>query len=298
MLNNQEYINQSTTINLYYIRSLKIYSIIINLSIINENYKKITEEFNQKCDNLLNEIININNISIQKEIYNEEILTTKYTIKSEEITNKLFNTKINTELTKKENNIKIETNIYPNIKEIESLNQKSKNLAKNFQELTSEIKKELNNQQSFSYLYPSFFTLMYDETNMFIKDIERLENKEKISPLYVMGYDYYFNDNLIKLTKYLQNFIDPINIDIIDNISFYQNNLKNLTNDYLLKNNNPESQQNLRNKSLDIIEKLKNLIETTMQKIINGTVNVITPIITIDNILRTINFYKYVLNIN
>lgn len=298
MLTENQILYQSLVINLYYIRTLRRYSLIINLSLVDDEYKKITNEFSQKCLKLGEEVINLANNNLPKEILDKGIFVTKYTLPSEELTNKLFNTNIDIELTKKEINITPGNSATKEeINKINKINNDSLNLAQNFNILLNEMKQKLNDNNLFSYLYPSFYTFIYEETTLFINDIKRIMEKEKISPVYIMGYDYYYSNNITKITKFMRSFIDPEQEDIYDQLTYYTNQFRKLTEEYLLNPSSPKNTENLRNKTLELLNTITPFLETTIQKVLNKTIYLNTPLITIDNVLTSVNFYKYILNI-
>lgn len=296
MLNDEQYFLQSITNNLYYLRTIREFCTTIQLSFYknNQSYIKTAEEFALKCEELGKEILsyvkgNVNELALESNIF-----VTEYTLPSELLTEKLFGIDLNTSLTEEELEFEGDPVVpLSSIAEIEALNQKALALAKNFSTFCLEIKEKIENLELFSYAYLDFFDYMYKETELYILELDRIINREAYSPVYVTGYEYYFNSSLMKTAEFIQGWINPSERDVSDNASYFINAFQNLSDEYLKAGISPQVQEDLLNKSIALVEQYQRFLEYVLKGVLDGSFHFTTPPTTIDNIYTSANFYYY-----
>ncbi len=136
MLSDSKFIENSLISNLYYLRTLREFCARVQLS-LPSNYKEyidIAGKLAKQCEELGSKIMKYANRNIPSVALNSDIFVTPYTLRLEELTNKLFAYDINTDITKQE--LALEPEIpKPNpelIQALEEINQEALNIANEF----------------------------------------------------------------------------------------------------------------------------------------------------------------------
>ena len=302
MLTDREFYIQSLRDHLYYLRSIKSFCLTIELSFYknNEEYIGISEDFANKSNELVKTALSYTNGLISKDAINNNIYVTDYTLPCELLTEKLFDVKVDTTITKEELDLKEGTNedinnaLLDNIKE---LNNNALIFAKNFKDFCSDVRTKLDNNDLFSFLYSDFFNYLFDEVDTYIYDLERIIAMEGFSPIYAVGYEYKFATTLEKTACFIRDWVDVSSKDVYDVATYYVNSFKEIIDSYLKASISPEVQEELAEKTNSLLIDYQDFLKNILNRLINKELYFITPPISIDNIYTSINFYKFVLDI-
>lgn len=297
MLENKEFIEESLINSLYYLRTMREFCARVEVSLSSkyQNYIDKAKNLALKCEELGRDVIKYANGNINQDILNKDIIVTKYTLSLEELTEKLFDIDINTNLTKEELNIKPgtlnETDVL--VKETERINQEALNLANQFVEFSTEMYNKTKNQELFSFYYNSVNSFMIYEIKTYILILERLINKNKTDPIFVVDYEYGFNALLRGIATLIRGEIDPIYSDIFKKANDFVLEYDNLVKEYENIVITPENQENMRNNSLELANRFKTFLIECIEKLLNKEIYFISAPITKDNALTDINFFIY-----
>ena len=303
MLSNQEFYIQSLRDHLYYLRSIKNFCLTIELSFYktNSTYINIAKDFALKSEELGKMAISYTDGYASREAIESDIYVTDYTLPCEELTEKLFGIKIDTVFTKKELNLK--EGINPNINDelilkVKDLNRMALTFAENFTKFCNEITSKMDNNELFSFSYLDFFNYVFSETNAYIEDLKRIISMEGLSPIYTTNYEYNFITILQMTAKFLRDWVDIINKDIFNIATYYVNSFGEIINLYLKASLSPDVQETLSKSAKDLLVDYQDFLRDLLSKLISGKIYFITPPVSIDNIYTSINFYKFILELN
>lgn len=302
MLSDSKFIENSLISNLYYLRTLREFCTRVQLS-LPSNYKEyidIAGKLAKQCEELGSKIMKYANGNIPSVALNSDIFVTPYTLRLEELTNKLFAYDINTDITKQE--LALEPGIpNPNpeiVKSLEEINQEALNIAKEFINFSSELSNNVNNQNVFCFYYNSLNTNTVYEMNVYISILERLINKDNLDPLYVIDYEYGFNKLMAGIATYIRGECDPIYVDVVNQANNFVNEYNNLVLEYENIILSPENQKNMTDNSIELSKRFKLFVEDCLNKLLKKELYFSSPPITKDNALTDINFFIYNLEEN
>ena len=302
MLSDSKFIENSLISNLYYLRTLREFCTRVQLS-LPSNYKEyidIAGKLAKQCEELGSRIMKYANGNIPSVALNSDIFVTPYTLKLEELTNKLFAYDINTDITKQE--LALEPGIpKPNpelIQALEEINQEALNIANEFINFSSELSNNVSNQNAFCFYYNSLNTNTVYEMNVYISILERLINKDNLDPLYVIDYEYGFNKLMAGIATYIRGECDPIYVDVINQANNFVNEYNNLVLEYENIILSPENQKNMTDNSIELSKRFKLFVEDCLNKLLKKELYFSSPPITKDNALTDINFFIYNLEEN
>ena len=302
MLSDSKFIENSLISNLYYLRTLREFCTRVQLS-LPSNYKEyidIAGKLAKQCEELGSKIMKYANGNIPSVALNSDIFVTPYTLRLEELTNKLFAYDINTDITKQE--LALEPGIpKPNpeiIQALEEINQEALNIANEFINFSSELSNNVNNQNAFCFYYNSLNTNTVYEMNVYISILERLINKDNLDPLYVIDYEYGFNKLMAGIATYIRGECDPIYVDVVNQANNFVNEYNNLVLEYENIILSPENQKNMTDNSIELSKRFKLFVEDCLNKLLKKELYFSSPPITKDNALTDINFFIYNLEEN
>ncbi len=302
MITDREYYIQSLRDHLYYLRTIRGFCITIELSFYknNEEYISIAEDFSRKSEELSKEAISYTGGLISNEALKNNIYVSEYTLPCEELTEKLFGIFIDTTITKEELNFRegINQNINSElINNIKILNNKALTFAKNFKIFCNDIKEKLDSNKLFSFSYIDFFSYLFDEVDTYTEDLERIIAMESYSPIYATGFAYNFANTLLKTAKFIRDWINPSNSDVFDLASYYVNAFNEIIDKYLKSDISPDSQEELSKTMKNLLVDYQDFIKNLLERLVNFEIYFITPPVSIDNIYTSVNFYKFIMDL-
>ncbi len=302
MLSDSKFIENSLISNLYYLRTLREFCARVQLS-LPSTYKEYIDtagKLAKQCEELGREIMKYANGNIPSVALNSDIFVTPYTLRLEELTNKLFAYDINTDITKQE--LALEPGIpKPNpeiVKSLEEINQEALRIANEFINFSSELSNNIGNQNAFCFYYNSLNTNTVYEMNVYISILERLINKDNLDPLYVIDYEYGFNKLMAGIATYIRGECDPIYVDVVNQANNFVNEYSNLVLEYENIILSPENQKNMTYNSIELSKRFKLFVEDCLNKLLKKELYFSSPPITKDNALTDINFFIYNLEEN
>lgn len=302
MITDREFYIQSLRDHLYYLRTIRGFCITIELSFYknNEEYISIAEDFSRKSEELSKEAISYTGGLISNEALKNNIYVSEYTLPCEELTEKLFGIFIDTTITKEELNFRegINQNINSElINNIKILNNKALTFAKNFKIFCNDIKEKLDSNKLFSFSYIDFFSYLFDEVDTYTEDLERIIAMESYSPIYATGFAYNFANTLLKTAKFIRDWIDPSNSDVFELASYYVNAFNEIIDRYLKSDISPDTQEELSKTMKNLLLDYQDFIKNLLERLVNFEIYFITPPVSIDNIYTSVNFYKFIMDL-
>ena len=303
LLTDKEFYIQSLRDHLYYLRSIREFCLTIELSFYKNNgeYIALSQNFADKANSLGKEALSYTGGLVSSEALTSGIYVTEFSLPCELLTEKLFGINIDTTFTEEE--LKFQAGLNQNINEsliknIQRLNEKALIFAQNFKMFCNEIREKLDSNQLFSFSYSDFFSYLFDEVDSYILDLQRIIAMEGYSPIYAVGYEYKFATTLQKTARFIRDWVDVSSSDVYDLANYYVNSFGEIIDLYLKASISPEVQEDLAVNTNNLLSDYQDFLKNILTKLINGDLYFITPPVSIDNIYKSVNFYKFVLDID
>lgn len=297
MLNDNEFVKESLITNLYYLRTLREYCTRIEVSLPTkyEEYINISKDLAKRCEEFGEELIKISNNRIPESVILSGIFITKYTLECELLTEKLFDIDINTNLSKIENNLtpgnlEATSELVSNITKI---NERIIKLAEEFVNFASNLYEKVTNQEVFTFYYNSLNIYLIEETNVYISELERLNQKLTTDPSFVTDFEYYRNAFLYGIATFIRGEIDPIYANIWNEANDFCKEYKNIVREYENMKLTPENQKNMSLNSLELAKRFKVFLEKCLDLLLKKEIYFISAPITKDNALTAVNYFIY-----
>lgn len=298
MLTDTEFVVQTLTSNLYFLRTLREFATNIQLSFLTDNieYIEAAKDFGLRIEELGRILMKYASGNISQEAIDSRIFVTDYTLDAELLTEKLFNIDIDTTIT--ENELALTAGIPTNpsemmIRELTEVNNRALVLVTNFIDFCKNIIDRMSNNELFSYSYISLIQAMLVEMNLYRTNLTRLIAREDINPGFVVNYEYLFNNLLQQLSSFIRGLVDPKNGIVIIRASAFSNEFGILANQYKEAIANPETQADLEERTLDALDRFREFISNTIEDVLDSSTYFIVEPIFLDNMLTTANYFKY-----
>ena len=273
MLTEEEFYKESIDANLYYLRTLRDFCINIELSFYgNNSYKERAESLARRSQDLGREIITLTNGKVPSKGLNYQIFYTEYTLPIERLTEKLFNLNLGTDITEKQLNLNPTDEFEVNdelIESMASINARALSIANSFIELAREIRSEMTSNNLFSYSYPTMYNFMIITIELYIGELNRLKEMIRKDPIIALDTEYGYNITAYEITSFLRGVIDPDETSYIEVLNNILNEIyPELLEDYNTLPLSPENQQNLNERSIAVIRRIRLLIMDMLKRFI------------------------------
>ena len=301
MLTEEEFYKESIDANLYYLRTLRDFCINIELSFYgNNSYKERAESLARRSQDLGREIITLTNGKVPSKGLNYQIFYTEYTLPIERLTEKLFNLNLGTDITEKQLNLNPTDEFEVNdelIESMASINARALSIANSFIELAREIRSEMTSNNLFSYSYPTMYNFMIITIELYIGELNRLKEMIRKDPIIALDTEYGYNITAYEITSFLRGVIDPDETSYIEVLNNILNEIyPELLEDYNTLPLSPENQQNLNERSIAVIRRIRLLIMDMLKDLLDAKLYFIIDPLAIDNFYRNINYFLYALD--
>ena len=301
MLTEEEFYKESIDANLYYLRTLRDFCINIELSFYGDNpYKKRAYILARESQDLGREIVTLTNGKVPSKGLNYQIFYTEYTLPIERLTEKLFNLNLGTDITEMQLKLTPTDTFEVNdelITTLTSFNDRATSIANEFINLAREIRDEMTSNNLFSYSYPTMYNFMIITIELYIGELNRLKERIRKDPIIALDTEYGYNITAYEITSFLRGLIDPNATSYIEVLNNILNEIyPELLEDYNSLPLSPENQQNLTERSIAVIRRIRLLISNMLRDLLDAKLYFIIEPLAIDNFYRNINYFLYALD--
>ena len=303
MLTEEEFYKESIDANLYYLRTLRDFCINIELSFYGDNpYKGRAALLARESQDLGREIVTLTNGKVPSKGLNYQIFYTEYTLPIERLTEKLFNLNLGTDITEMQLKLTPTDTFEVNdelITILTSFNDRATSIANEFINFAREIRDEMTSNNLFSYSYPTMYNFMIITIELYIGELNRLKERIRKDPIIALDTEYGYNITAYEITSFLRGLIDPNATSYIEVLNNILNEIyPQLLEDYNSLPLSPENQQNLTERSIAVIRRIRLLISNMLRDLLDAKLYFIIEPLAIDNFYRNINYFLYALDAN
>lgn len=170
-MNNNDYIKLSLEIHLFFDRIMKEHSFFLEIAFLERDneYKKIARDFKELFTNILNEVVNLANGNISKNLLSSEEIVTKNTLEAEKQSSELSGSYIDTNITLKELNLRSGNINVTNklLSRISNLNRRTLTSIQNLITFKNDILSRVLSCQMFTANYPLLIKHIMNEAKMY-----------------------------------------------------------------------------------------------------------------------------------
>lgn len=301
MINDTLFVQQSLTDNLFYLRTIRDFTVNIELSlpVKYQSYIDTARDFRKRCDEYLEKVLELSNNTLLTSFWDTGIFITPYTLSTELLTEKLFGIDLNTVLTEEEEKLNTVQNAPTPTEDqlivIEQLNNDAIILATNFFDYVSSILNDMLTQEVFSYSYPLFYNFMLREIGLYINDLKRINEKTSIDPIFVLGYESRYSLSMKNIAQFISGLADPSQEAIIQKAREFEQRFSEILDEYNKSNLDPTFQNELSQMTLATVQEFQDFLETIIKRILNKELYFIVEPLFWDNLFTFILYFNYLL---
>ncbi len=300
MLDNNEFVQDSIGINLYYLRTVRLFCLNVELGLPDNynEYKIRLGSIGEKCENLGRRIVNVSNGILSRDSLTSNIFVTPYTLPLESLTEKLFNVSIATDITQEELELSSGTPTKVTdefVKDIENFNNEALMLVEKFSNLIEEILNKVNNQDMFSYIFPSYLNFMIYETSLFINQLNRINQRQRYNPTFVITSELSLNNSMLTIAVLINKLVDPGDEVIADESERFVIAFRESEDLYVKTPITPDNQTMLTSRAINLVTDFSNFIRECIEKLLNKNTYFIIEPTFLDNMYTSVNYFLYML---
>ena len=301
MINDTLFVQQSLTDNLFYLRTIRDFTVNIELSlpVKYQSYIDTDRDFRKRSNEYLKKTFELSNNTLLTDFWDTGIFVTPYTLDTELLTEKLFGIDLDTVLTEEEGTIKtVDTAPSPTEEQlitIQKLNEDAIILATNFFDFVSSLLNEMITQEIFSYSYPLFYNFILREIGLYINDLTRINEKISINPIFVLGYESRYSLSMKNIAQFIGGLADPSQEAIIQKAREFEQRFDELLDEYNNENIDPAFQNELSQIALATVQEFQDFLETIIQNILDKELYFIVEPLFWDNLYTFILYFNYLL---
>lgn len=300
MLNDKEFIEESLDSSLLFLRTLREYCANIQLAFYKNNlsYSEQAAALALRCEELGRLLVSYTGGVVSPSALKYQIYVTDYTLPLEELTEKLFDIKIATDITKTELEFKPGGPVDPSQELIDNVmkaNLEAIQIAQDFILLASSIESQQVKNELFSYTYPALYQYMIRVASIYIEELETINAFLKADPILALNNEFDLNSAMYSIILFLRGLINQSEENYITRLDILLNSYAALLRDYQRISLTPDNQKVLTERSLGLILELRALTENMIQNLLNAKINFIIEPIALDNFYTDMNYFNYLL---
>ncbi len=303
MLDDVIFVTDSININLYFLRTLREFCLTIQLSSLDDNEKdiQIAKDIALRCEELGRNLVLYSKGNVSQKALDYQVFFTEFTLPMEELTEKLFNVKLATDITREEMQLSSENSSYPSsevVNNIMKFNEEALNICNQLRELCVSLFVRQRSNNLFLYIYPSLLLFMIREIDIYKLELERLINKSTVDPIYVADIELLYSSVMQAVAGFLSGLVDPYNQDVVKEFQNFSDKFKEQVALYREVPLSPSSQVELIDSSMILVDEFHEFMKGIIQDVLASKINFIIEPLFLDNMYTEINYFRYLLSQN
>lgn len=302
VLSNNEYIRHSLETNLFFLRIVKEHAIFAAASLPtrDRNIANKLVAMKSAFEELLSDAIELAYRAVSHEVLASDELITDFTLEAELKTQFLTGIPINTDLTRREIELKANkrnNNISGLQKEVRELNLKAIGMTKAAIAFKFKLLKNVLECKAFSYAYPSMLEHVLEESRYYVMLLEKLEKRDVIDNIKeVIKEESFWNHIMGEHSKFIRGYLDPEEEKLFSTANAFAKEFDGLIEKTKRFDEHPELIPEVTKESLKEVTALRNFKVQGTEGILKCRIkSVITPLLS-DHVTREANHYLRLLN--
>lgn len=213
-----EFIEKSLGLNLFFLRIMKEHSLILQTGIAPKNIELVEAagEFAKKFNNLLSEAVRMADGNVSRTVLEAEDIVTDQTLQVEEKTEELSGLDIDTNLTKKEMQLKPGRED-PGLEDsVRRLNSQAIHLTRSLADFKSEVLNGVQNCSIFTFILPAMIEHLLEEAHTYIEYLEKLQHGiDPYQENYIMDAKAFWDHIMAEHAQFVAHLLDPSEVKLI-----------------------------------------------------------------------------------
>lgn len=294
----ENYITLSLETHLFFSRIMKEHALFLEAGFPckDKNWIQKSEFFKQEFEKLLEDVTKISNGNINSPILRSDELVTEFTIPAERYTERLSGIKINTNLSRMEENLcagRFSENQCKMMHYVHSLNKRSLCLLNGLIDFKECILKAVENCKLFTFNYPLLIRHIIREARLYRSTIEYLMHDRQVSYRELLGTENFWNQIMMEHALFIRGLLDPSEEVLIETANEFSEDYKRLLE--MAKQQDCAAMQEITTSSLEETLKYRDFKTAGTKGILNCNISSLILPLLADHVLREANHYIRIL---
>lgn len=303
MLSNNEFIQQSLELHLFFARIMKEHSFFLEIGFTQKDlgFARKADSLRMQFDKLLADVISISNGVVSNNILQSGEVFTPYTLKAEMASSYFTGVEIPINLTKAESGLMGYDSMGSSAllqERVSIINNRAMELVLKLVQFKSDILSGVIHCNMFTNNYPLLIDHILREATFYYRLIERLQDNEDIN-LEKEAYDQeaFWNRIMAEHSKFIRGLLDPTENELIDTANNFGNEFDKLTEEAIKAMNMTLPISEITDDSLKATIKIKEFKKQGTQGLLDCKIkSIIIPLLG-DHTLREANHYLRLLKV-
>ena len=292
-MNNNEYVRLSLELHLFFDRIMKEHSFFLEVAFTEKdnNLKQVARNFQKTFSDILNRVITLADGNVSSDLLRANEIITKNTLTAETQTNNLTNNSIDTDITKRELNIRngmVNANEML-LRNISNLNNQTLIMVQRLISFKNNILNNVLSCNMYTTNYPLLIEHILNEAKMYHKLLTKIESRTFLTKEELYEQEVFWNNIMKEHAEFIRGLLDPTEEKLIITANNYAEEYKSI-----IKNstsNNP----NTVNVSLNETINFRNFKVAGEEGILNCKIkSIIIPLLA-DHVVREANHFIRIL---
>lgn len=297
MLSDKDYIRLSLETNLFFLRISKEHMIFAAASLPPRDRAVAAKMLHMKnsLEELLSEAVEMADRVISHEVLASDELVTDYTLAAEMKTQYLTGIPINTDITRRELEIRAEKRdmrLEGLLTETMELNRSAMALTKAAIEFKRTLLKSIKECKAFSYTYPSMLEHVIEESEYYYALLKKLEKRDTIDSLKeIAEEELNWNHLMEEHSQFIRGYLDPREEKLIRKADSFAGEFEKLVEKSEAAAGNPGILPELTRESLKHVAELRNFKTQGTIGILKCEIESLIPPLLSDHVTREANHF-------
>lgn len=297
MLSDKEYVRHSLETNLFFLRIAKEHAIFAAAS-LSPRDRTVADKLivlKNSFEELLSEAIELADRAVSYEVLASEELVTDLTLAAEIKTQFLTGIPINTDLTRREAELRAEKKNRRTgelNREVELLNRKAKALTKAAIAFKSKLLENILACKAFTYTYPSMLHHIIEESEYYVMLLEKLEERDAIdSAKEIIEAEINWNHIMEEHSKFIRGYLDPEEEKLFETASAFAKEFEKLFEKTEGAGKEPKLLPGVTKENYKAVAALRNFKVQGTEGILQCKIKSVIPSLLADHVTREANHY-------
>lgn len=302
MLSNEEFIQQSLELNLFFIRILKEHAFFMQAAFGTKEQSLAHQADTLKCQftTLLAETIMLADGVISPEVLSSGELVTKFTFDAERATEFYSGIQLDTELTRME--LSLDKHLNPNIgslllDQVSALNQKAITATTVLADYKSKLLQDILSCRIFTFNYPLLIDHILREARFYLKILYQLQNRQAVNLLDdIIDQQKFWDRIMAEHAKFIRGLLDPTEVELFDTANRYGKVFDALTEQAKTMTEQTTILPQLSSKTYKATVSLRDFKTAATEGLLQCKIKALAVPLLGDHVLREANHYLRLLN--
>lgn len=235
-MNQNEYVRLSLELHLFFARIMKEHGLFLEASFLEKDkeLKQIANNFQKTFSDILNRVVDVANDNISNEFLNSNEIVTINTLAAEDKTSNLSGIYIDTNITKKELNLRSGSVVVNDqvLNIITTINRQVLPVVENIIHFKNNVLNQVLSCNLFTTNYPLLITHIMNEAKMYHKLLTKIMNREVFTQDYINEQELFWNKIMMEHAEFIRGLLDPSESILIATADRFANDYEKIIDKY------------------------------------------------------------------